>query len=86
MRFFESCAMRAKRLTFERQGWLQMQVSLLMYTAEHSAPAPTMYANQHQTFASPTQSPSFPAQPSNTFMETSSPPTHQAHELPFHKH
>ena len=34
--FFESCALRAKNLNKAKQGWLQMQVSMVMYQAENN--------------------------------------------------
>ena len=39
--FYESCSLRTKQLPKSKQGWLQMQVSMLLYAAESGENVPT---------------------------------------------
>ena len=53
--FFESCALRARELSKTKQGWLQTQVSMLIYTAENTdtLPLPGQFMwNQSNAFPS----------------------------------
>jgi len=43
--FFESCSLRAKQLSKETQGWLQMQFSTLLYSAECAEKQSVMQQN-----------------------------------------
>lgn len=84
--FFESCALRANDLPKAKQGWLQMQVSTLLYTAEnsHNLPPPgSMMWSQPdnppvQSYGFPTQVPlqgnTFPSAPMpNNVLPTQAP-------------
>jgi len=47
--FFESCSIRASELNKATQGWLQMQISVLLYNAENGIISPQTQTQAPQT-------------------------------------
>lgn len=77
--FFESCALRAKQLSREKQSWLQLQISMIMYNAESNAIMPQSgYTHAMNSFGYPIAAQNI-GLPSDIVPQSVTPPISQEH-------